>query len=707
MFLEWSRSHDEKRENPIMYKSITGHIEGASDNASFQLFFGNTNVTKLLTYADPENVTAAILLLNSAEEFYENAVHLGVQGSPGDNCSSNPVCNVTSDWLDSVALTANPLTRYNFIVLSDICVNEGVFNTTSNSTIKNKFPLLQSTYNYFISNINCTAKDDLYTFIKVTNISSINIPQINDIHYNDNSANSAVNIFIHVSSENLEAAIEFLNDYITTTDICSRNRSLNENVTGIQEVYYVFLSINYTMSHIYTKTIIPWVQYNSTEYFKEYVKQNIQYVMNSDLNITTDSSSNLADEIRSIYYQESNQLQLNILYTDSFPAWLEGVKPSKKGRPFDVILMLNGEDLDEDTVIYYKNEFYTNWQKGSDWGDTFSGAINLYILNSTAESSSIAACYSNIPTVGFSSVEIKANLWYLWLILPACLLVIGLCAARFFIMIDTKKNKTEFQKMISKLQLGEAPLLKTMKTLETSRYHDCVVAAKVSHQFGRDQVEGLICEVDAGRRLGFHPNICTLLGWTMHQGAPCLFFETMESDLLGYAVDLKPSEEEEEKSIKSMASMKGSVKSHDEESLLGNPFPTKLILKIFWQVANALAYISSMKIIHRDVAARNVLLRSGFVAKISDFGLSCDPDETTALYKASFNKKLPIKWLALEAIVDRIFSEKTDVWAFGVTLIEVFGFGRQPYSDLGAGEILEYLKSGKRLEKLDTMDDEM
>lgn len=40
--------------------------------------------------------------------------------------------------------------------------------------------------------------------------------------------------------------------------------------------------------------------------------------------------------------------------------------------------------------------------------------------------------------------------------------------------------------------------------------------------------------------------------------------------------------------------------------------------------------------------------------------------------------KLPIKWMAIESIVDKIFSVKTDVWAFGITVWEVYSYGAIP-----------------------------
>ena len=62
---------------------------GASSNATFQLFFGNHNGTDLIYYADPENVTAAISLLNSAEEFYTNFEAFFEDSHPDSDCSLN------------------------------------------------------------------------------------------------------------------------------------------------------------------------------------------------------------------------------------------------------------------------------------------------------------------------------------------------------------------------------------------------------------------------------------------------------------------------------------------------------------------------------------------------------------------------------------------------------------------------------------------
>lgn len=42
-----------------------------------------------------------------------------------------------------------------------------------------------------------------------------------------------------------------------------------------------------------------------------------------------------------------------------------------------------------------------------------------------------------------------------------------------------------------------------------------------------------------------------------------------------------------------------------------------------------------------------------------------------------FQGRLPIKWLAIEALFDRVYTIQSDVWAFGVLLWEIFTFGTQ------------------------------
>ena len=85
--------------------------------------------------------------------------------------------------------------------------------------------------------------------------------------------------------------------------------------------------------------------------------------------------------------------------------------------------------------------------------------------------------------------------------------------------------------------------------------------------------------------------------------------------------------------------------------------------------------IHEFQLLHRDLAARNVLLTDDYVVKICDFGLSKDV-YLSDMYVKRGDGKLPLKWMAIESIVDQLFTCKSDVWAFGITCFELFTLGK-------------------------------
>ncbi|XP_044003016.1 activated Cdc42 kinase-like isoform X6 [Aphidius gifuensis] len=142
-----------------------------------------------------------------------------------------------------------------------------------------------------------------------------------------------------------------------------------------------------------------------------------------------------------------------------------------------------------------------------------------------------------------------------------------------------------------------------------------------------------------------------------------------------------------------------------KEPSLRASFPVLSLCDFSIQISDGMQYLEAKRLIHRDLAARNILVFSKNKVKISDFGLSRALGVGKDYYQTNFNVnlKLPIAWCAPECISYLKFTSASDVWAYGVTLWEMFSYGFQPWAALTGHQILEAIDEPnyQRLEQPD------
>ncbi|XP_066586703.1 discoidin domain-containing receptor 2-like [Prorops nasuta] len=135
----------------------------------------------------------------------------------------------------------------------------------------------------------------------------------------------------------------------------------------------------------------------------------------------------------------------------------------------------------------------------------------------------------------------------------------------------------------------------------------------------------------------------------------------------------------------------GDLPSFLENHKKSNDIPLSYgcLLNFFTQIASGMKYLENLNIPHCDLAARNCIVNQNLLIKVSDHAMYCSKYEHEYYVDGCYTK-IPLRWMAWEAVLLAKQSSQSDVWSYAVTIWEVLtGCKDLPYSDFTSEQVLE------------------
>ncbi|CAC5401878.1 Mast/stem cell growth factor receptor kita [Mytilus coruscus] len=147
----------------------------------------------------------------------------------------------------------------------------------------------------------------------------------------------------------------------------------------------------------------------------------------------------------------------------------------------------------------------------------------------------------------------------------------------------------------------------------------------------------------------------------------------------------------------------GSLKDYLRENKSRvNDDMTERLYRISYGTCMGMDYLASNGIVHRRLAARNILLNFLLEPKITGFGPDPDADKDND----DSSERIPVKWMAPECMSStKKATEKSDVWSYGIVLWEIFSMGETPYPDIKGPRLPDWLRQNNRMAKPEYCDD--